>query len=113
MRGNRMWGDGATDARAHVIADISYRDDYIVCRCGALLRGIGDGTTWGDHGGKVFSGVGFEERGDLYSPTTDARVAATMRLFERQQARCTCARTDVTECPNYQPGDEEVADGTD
>lgn len=36
-----------------------------------------------------------------------------LTLIRERQDLCTCGTTDVTECPNYVPGDEETDNGTD
>ena len=47
----RTWGDGATDKRVHVIEDISYAQDFILCRCGVRLTNIQTDATWKAHRG--------------------------------------------------------------
>ena len=38
----RSWADGATDEREHVIADISFRERWITCRCGENVTAAGN-----------------------------------------------------------------------
>jgi hypothetical protein len=102
---SRKWGDGGNDQRVHVIEDISYEDDFIACRCGARLTGIADGDAWTEHGGRVFRADYLEGRESL---PEEERMGAVLAAFARTAARCTCATTEVTACPNYLPGDEEV-----
>lgn len=105
----RRWGDGATSQAIHRIVTISYAEDLIVCSCGAWVTGIGDGTAWRTHGGKVFEGRGFEARVDSEGPepTTADRVDAALENIIEVFANCTCATALTRDCPNYVEGDEE------
>jgi hypothetical protein len=66
-----------------------------------------------------------QERGSDTLPPTVSRQATTqadnatgeidtglefIEMIRERQALCTCATTDVFDCPNYMPGDEETDD---
>lgn len=110
MSDSREWGDGATDARDHVINVISYEDDFIKCRCGETIFGIGDGAAWRLHGGSVFVGRGFEERSTATLTATDDTLADLVDSVHWFMSNCTCDSTPIEDCPNYVEGDEEGTD---
>ena len=62
---------------------------------------------WQAHGGTVLDTSRWAERDGSWDPPGDERaMLAMLAMFERA-ARCTCGTTDVADCPNYIPGDEE------
>ncbi len=104
----REWGDGATDVRTHVIEDISYSADAIVCRCGAVIRGIRDGSGWVGHGGSVLRMTDAAERGAEPGPSAESKAANALFLVVAVGKRCTCsADSDVRDCPNFITADLE------
>lgn len=104
----REWGDGATDRRTHVIEDISYSDDTILCRCGTVIHGIGDGSGWVDHGGSVLRMADAEERGAEPRQSSESAATRALASIAEQGKRCTCTPTSyVGLCPNFIDSDLE------
>jgi hypothetical protein len=109
----RQWGDGAlADRSAHVIEKISYADDRIVCRCGAVITGIADESAWVAHGGRAMS----IERVERAAVAADARENTddsleAMAVIAEMSERCTCTPgSDVRDCANYVADDDEPLD---
>lgn len=105
----REWGDGATDAREHVIEDMSYSAGVIACRCGSRVVGAMPdelADAWVAHGGQVLRLTDAVERGTEPLLPAHARAEAARAAIITLGARCTCATTDITDCPNYVAGDE-------
>lgn len=110
--GTRTWGDGLDAfSREHVIARISYESDmsWITCSCGEPFEAPTPellSAKWLAHGGKVLI-TPFADRVPEPNDDLDSRFEMIYAL-RAQQAKCTCATNDIRDCPNYQPGDEEV-----
>jgi hypothetical protein len=106
FRAPREWGDGATARTGrHIVEDISYAADYILCSDGLVLHGIADGKVWQGHGGKLLTlrGLGERQESVAYDPEASARAIASLLAITRA---CTCATSSVSDCPNYMTGDE-------
>lgn len=109
-RAPRTWGDGATSRKVHVIADIRYGKERssLVCACGTSMSALTPealGLQWVEHGGSLLRTDNIEDRADTL-PTEDAAAIAVAALVA-VGSRCTCPTTDITDCPNFVPGDEE------
>jgi len=98
---SREWGDGATDVRLHVIEDISYAADTIVCRCGALVHDILIGG-WVWHGGSSLRLDDAAERGSEPKPQDNARAIAALAAIATLGRSCTCQQDveSFATCPN-------------
>jgi hypothetical protein len=106
----RLWGM-TLGKREHVAADISFTvtPNRLRCQCGEMLEAPAAeqlGRTWQDHGGGVMSlsaneAQPIEERGPA-----EMRARATLAAIAARQAACTCATTDVRDCPNYVTDDD-------